>query len=101
MSRPWNPRAPPIPSSRSSRIQVAPGSPNAWWTSDAVAPGGSMDLSKLKQVSESEWHIEPFGKMRVPGVVFATTELVRDMDRKVFEQLVNVASLPGIVKAAY
>src|SRR6516162_7416338 len=39
--------------------------------------------------------------MRVPAIVFATEELIRQMDQKVFEQLVNVASLPGIVKGAY
>ena len=60
-----------------------------------------MDLSKFTQVSESEWRVESFGQMRVPGIIFASEGLIRDMDQKVFEQLVNVASLPGIVKAAY
>jgi len=60
-----------------------------------------MDLSKFTPVSETEWRVEPFGAMRVPGVIFATKDLIRDMDQKVFEQLVNVASLPGIVKASY
>src|SRR5262245_66347385 len=39
--------------------------------------------------------------MRVPAVIFATEELVRDMDQKVFEQTTNVATLPGIVRASY
>jgi tRNA-splicing ligase RtcB (3'-phosphate/5'-hydroxy nucleic acid ligase) len=39
--------------------------------------------------------------MRVPGVIFATRELVEDMDDKVREQVTNVASLPGIVAASY
>lgn len=39
--------------------------------------------------------------MRVPGVIYADEKLLRDMDDKVFQQTVNVASLPGIVRAAY
>jgi len=38
--------------------------------------------------------------MRVPAYIFADSHLLRDMDSKVVEQLSNVASLPGIVKAA-
>ncbi len=38
--------------------------------------------------------------MRVPAVIYASEALVRDMDHKVYEQLVNVATLPGIVQAA-
>ena len=55
-----------------------------------------MDLSLLKRRSEFEWVIEPRGKMRVPGVLFASEPLVRAMDHKVFEQVTNVATLPGI-----
>ena len=39
-------------------------------------------------------------EMRVPGVIFAS-ELLREMDDKVYEQVANVATLPGIVEAAY
>ncbi len=39
--------------------------------------------------------------MRVPGVIFASERLVREMDEKVRQQVANVASLPGIVKASY
>ncbi len=60
-----------------------------------------MDLSRFKRRSEHEWEIEPHGAMRVPGVIYATEALVRDMDDKVWEQVVNVAALPGIVKASY
>ena len=60
-----------------------------------------MDLSLLKRRSEYEWWIEPFGRMRVPGIIFAAEALVRDMDHKVYEQVVNVATLPGIEKASY
>jgi tRNA-splicing ligase RtcB len=60
-----------------------------------------MDLSKFVQAGEYEWRIEPHGNMRVPGVIYADRDLIEAMDDKVYEQVVNVAALPGIVKASY
>jgi tRNA-splicing ligase RtcB len=60
-----------------------------------------MDLSLLARKSDTEWWIAPKGRMRVPGIIYATEALVKDMDAKVHEQLVNVAALPGIERAAY
>jgi tRNA-splicing ligase RtcB len=60
-----------------------------------------MDLSLLTPVSEYEWHILPTNQMRVPGIVYASEALVREMDHKVYEQITNVATLPGIVQASY
>ncbi len=60
-----------------------------------------MNLQKLTRVDRYEWRIEPRGAMRVPGVIFADQDLIEAMDDKVFEQVANVASLPGIVKASY
>ena len=60
-----------------------------------------MDLSLFTRKSETEWHVEPHGEMRVPAILYADAELVADMDDKVYEQMVNVATLPGIVKASY
>jgi tRNA-splicing ligase RtcB len=60
-----------------------------------------MDPDRLTRVSEFEWRIQPFGAMRVPGAIFATRELIEGMDDKVFEQVANVACLPGIVDASY
>ena len=60
-----------------------------------------MDLNRLKAVSESEWMIETSGDMRVPGVIYASRDLVMAMDDKVYSQVRNVATLPGIVKASY
>jgi tRNA-splicing ligase RtcB len=60
-----------------------------------------MDLTRLQKISDTLWRIEPMGAMRVPGLLFADEGLVRDMDQKVFEQVCNVASLPGIVSASY
>ena len=60
-----------------------------------------MDLARLKHDQEYEWRIEPFGGMRVPGIIFASESLIREMDDKVYEQVTNVASLPGIVKGSF
>ncbi len=60
-----------------------------------------MDISRLIRKSEYEWWIEPHGSMRAPGVFFADEQLIREMDEKVFDQVVNVATLPGIVKASF
>lgn len=60
-----------------------------------------MDLNLLKRREHNEWHISPRGKMKVPGVIFASEALIRDMDEKVYEQVTNVATLPGIVRASY
>jgi len=60
-----------------------------------------MDMSLLTRKAEYEWWVVPQGKMRVPAVLYATEALVRDMDAKVYEQVTNVAMLPGIVKASY
>ncbi|HVO11685.1 MAG TPA: RtcB family protein [Vicinamibacteria bacterium] len=59
-----------------------------------------MDLQRLTRRSEFEWVVEPRGKMRVPGLLFASEPLVRAMDDKVLEQVSNVATLPGIVQAS-
>jgi len=52
-------------------------------------------------VSEFEWRIPASGRMRVPGILYAGEDLVREMDDKVREQVTNVATLPGIVKASF
>jgi tRNA-splicing ligase RtcB (3'-phosphate/5'-hydroxy nucleic acid ligase) len=60
-----------------------------------------MDTSRLQRVSDVEWHIAPHGRMRVPGVIYASRALIEGMDDKVGEQVANVAALPGIVQASY
>jgi tRNA-splicing ligase RtcB len=60
-----------------------------------------MDLSRFTQVDETTWRIEPHGSMRVPAIIYADERLIRDMDDKVYEQVTNVATLPGIVRASY
>src|SRR5512142_3085700 len=60
-----------------------------------------MDLSRFTRVDETTWRIEPHGAMRVPAIIYADEALIRDMDDKVGEQAINVATLPGIVQASY
>ncbi len=60
-----------------------------------------MDLNLFTRHDAYTWRINPRGRMRVPAVIFADERLIREMDDKVYEQVTNVATLPGIVKAAY
>jgi tRNA-splicing ligase RtcB len=60
-----------------------------------------MNPASLVQRTEFEWEIPRAGSMRVPGIIFASQELVAAMDEKVREQVTNVAGLPGIVAASY
>ncbi|WP_454785297.1 RtcB family protein [Legionella sp. WA2024007413] len=60
-----------------------------------------MDLNLLEKISDVEWRIPKHGKMRVPGIIFASEELILNMDMKVHEQVSNVATLPGIVRGSY
>ena len=58
----------------------------------------------MEIIAESEYRfvIPRHGRMRVPGVVFASRALIPDpaADRAL-EQVINVAELPGIVVASY
>jgi tRNA-splicing ligase RtcB len=60
-----------------------------------------MDIGKLTRENDYRWRIEPHGDMRVPGILFGDRALMEALDDKVCEQLRNVATLPGIVGAAY
>ena len=63
--------------------------------------GNAMDPGRLKRIGDCEWQLPQTGAMRVPGVIYADEALVRAMDDKVPEQVANVATLPGIVKASF
>ena len=60
-----------------------------------------MDYKPVATDSPFAWRIAPRGEMRVPAIIYADRELLAEMDAKVFEQLANVATLPGIQDAAY
>ena len=60
-------------------------------------------LKELKQVREAVWEIpKTFKKgMNVPARIYGTENILKNMDDGVFEQITNVACLPGIQKHAY
>ena len=54
---------------------------------------------KLKKIDENRWLIPKEGKMRVPGLIFSSNKLIKDVQQdQSLVQVVNVATLPGIVK---
>lgn len=52
----------------------------------------------LKKISEVVWEIPTSYKigMQVPARIYATSKLMQEMDAGVFDQITNVACLPGI-----
>jgi tRNA-splicing ligase RtcB len=57
---------------------------------------------QLVEETPYRWRIPPRGGMHVPGIVFASQNLLPDVqaDRSL-EQAANVATLPGILEASY
>ncbi len=53
----------------------------------------------IKQITDTIWEIPPSYKsgMRVPARIYATRTLLEEMDEGVFDQVTNVATLPGIL----
>jgi tRNA-splicing ligase RtcB len=56
----------------------------------------------LRQVSETVWEIPSSHKegMRVPARIYGTEKLIQEMDEAVYDQVTNVATLPGVTKYA-
>src|SRR5690606_14607909 len=64
--------------------------------------GVLVAMIDLVEEGPGRWRIEPTGAMRVPGVVFASAALLPDQAQdQTLQQVVNVATLPGIVEASY
>jgi tRNA-splicing ligase RtcB len=59
-------------------------------------------IDSLQKVSNTVWELPATYKqgMRVPARIIATEKLVRDMDEAVYQQVSNVATLPGITRYA-
>ena len=57
---------------------------------------------KTLPIADCVWEIPPSEKpgMRVPARIYASQALLGQMDQGVFEQVTNVACLPGIVRAS-
>ncbi len=60
-------------------------------------------LLQLKKISDCVWELPTSYKkgMLVPARIYANEELIKTMDAGVFEQVTNVASLPGIQQFAF
>ncbi|OSZ57128.1 RNA-splicing ligase RtcB [Streptomyces pharetrae CZA14] len=54
----------------------------------------------LVEETPYRFRLDPHGAMRVPGVVFASRDLIADAEQSL-QQVANVATLPGIVGASY
>lgn len=59
--------------------------------------------NEIKKIDEVTWEIPISYKkgMNVPARIIANKKLLDGMDPGVFEQVTNVACLPGIVKHAF
>ncbi|MEV5319964.1 RtcB family protein [Streptomyces sp. NPDC052687] len=55
---------------------------------------------RLVEETPYRFRLDPHGAMRVPGVVFASRDLLADAEQSL-TQVANVATLPGIVTASY
>lgn len=56
----------------------------------------------LSRISDTVWEIPVSYKegMRVPARIYGTEKLISDLDEAVYDQVTNVATLPGITKYA-
>ncbi len=59
-----------------------------------------MQIKDLRKIGPCHYEIPKSGAMNVPAWIFADKNLLLNMDDKVKEQLINVACLPGIVRAS-
>ncbi len=59
-------------------------------------------LPPIKRLDKAEWEINKDYKqgMKVPAKIFATEKLLKNLDYSVYDQLTNVATLPGIINYA-
>ena len=56
---------------------------------------------ELNQIDECRWEIPRTGAMRVPGIIYTSPALVEQLRREeACQQVANVATLPGILKAS-
>ncbi|MBI2232803.1 MAG: RtcB family protein [Candidatus Aenigmarchaeota archaeon] len=62
-----------------------------------------MPPKEMKKITDTIWELPQTYKegMLVPARIYATEKLIRDMDDGVFNQVTNVARLPGIINHAF
>src|SRR2546430_17175044 len=59
-------------------------------------------IDNLQKISDTVWELPASYKegMRVPARIIATEKLMREMDEAGYQQISNVATLPGIARYA-
>jgi len=58
-------------------------------------------MIKIKKISNYEWEIPKQREMKVPGKIFASENLIKEMQKDItLEQIENVAKLPGIINSS-
>ena len=57
-----------------------------------------MLKEKMKKVAENIYELPKEGKMKVPGRIFASDKIFKNVEETCVQQVANVAQLPGIVK---
>jgi len=55
----------------------------------------------IRRIDDYRWQVEPFGRMRVPGIVYTSAGMLDQVRHdEALNQVANVATMPGILKAA-
>lgn len=55
----------------------------------------------VQKIDKYRWQIPKTGAMRVPGIIYSTRSMLEDtLQKEPLKQVVNVATLPGIIKAS-
>src|SRR5262245_34933516 len=61
-----------------------------------------MSRPSLEKISDFSWRLPRHGKMNVDGIVFASEKILPAItEDQALQQVENVATLPGIVRASY
>ncbi len=61
-----------------------------------------MYSEQLARINDTLWELPRQGRMNVPGRIFATSALIRELKKEeTLKQVANVAMLPGIVKYSF
>jgi tRNA-splicing ligase RtcB (3'-phosphate/5'-hydroxy nucleic acid ligase) len=55
----------------------------------------------LNKISDVIWEFPKTGKMNVPARIYGNEKIINSMDDGVYDQIKNVATLPGIVNHAF
>jgi tRNA-splicing ligase RtcB (3'-phosphate/5'-hydroxy nucleic acid ligase) len=56
---------------------------------------------RITRIDDYRWRVEPFGQMKVPGVIYTSARMLDQVrQEEALNQVANVAVLPGIVKAS-